>query len=69
MISGHRLTSKYIAMNKTYKVISIAHTYRGFVATTLKTYKRLSSAERYLERVQDTATENRWYQIVETENE
>lgn len=56
-------------MNKTYKVISIAHTYMGFVATTLKTYKRLSSAEGYLKRVQDTATENRWYQIVETENE
>lgn len=56
-------------MKKTYKVISITHTFRGFLPTTLKTYSRLSNAQRYLESINDTATENRWYQIVECENE
>lgn len=56
-------------MGKIYKVISITHTYKGFYPCTLKTYKRLSSAEKYLRSIQDTATDNRWYQIVECDNE
>lgn len=56
-------------MKKAYKVISITHTYMGFLPTTLKTYSRLSNAQKYLESIKDTATENRWYQIVECENE
>jgi hypothetical protein len=56
-------------MKKTYKVISITHTYRGFMPTILKTYSRLSSAEKYLDSIKDMTTDNRWYQIVECDNE
>jgi hypothetical protein len=56
-------------MKKTYKVISITHTYKGFVPCTLKTYKRLGNAKKYLDSIRDTTTENRWYQIVESESE
>lgn len=56
-------------MKTSYKVVEVAETYKGFTSRIVKTYSRLSSAERFVSQNQDSTPTNIWYQIVECDNQ